>query len=599
MRHSSWLMALALLLLVIFPIVLHIWISIPEIFRRAPYEDWDEICGYNHTRQMAESSFERAPAYGSLDTLKFILARRWHKIFDKKALPLQSPLWANGVPESFRNDKLLLGPKTWGSFAAIDYNYARGICDRSVIITTRKISFILTYLFLAIIIWFIIYSVGFHGIAICIPLTCFLFTYGFRYSLVRALPGAQTAILAGAIFFLLLTALKNKSVQLLHVATAVCAISTNFKTDSLMLGLPIFLTYLLVHIHTYSGIAVRSLTITALAAVGIFATTIALTNIELIVRPLPVIKSQLELLFFVGSGKGVDLAENVKLFGSFLHENLVSLFLKDLSPDGASKWLFALIGLAISVLCLTFARSPAPGIRASMIVITIVTLLTLWGIPILCVPKIIGRYFVPGLIVSLLAFGIASYLFVSSNGIQRSFPIWCLLLLAIISCLANSVGSTEASRVFRRQLAENSGLDPAVSRNRAILAMWDLLKTGTYNGEVVIDQHSYTDLRFLFDRHVPVVMITAWNYREVFDGLKGNHKPVLGLHVPGAYDDETVPSWVGKWTPTWEKEYDEFHDAVASLPRLYNFDGMKMKLLDWSPVQENDSVFIFRLDPRL
>ena len=98
--------------------------------------------------------------------------------------------------------------------------------------------------------------------------------------------------------------------------------------------------------------------------------------------------------------------------------------------------------------------------------------------------------------------------------------------------------------------------------------MWDLLKTGSYNGEVVIDQHSYTDLRFLFDRHVPVVIINAWNYREVFDGLKGSHKPVLGLHVPGAYDDRTVPSWVGKWTPTWEKEYDEFHDAVASLPRL-------------------------------
>src|ERR1700676_3217446 len=101
MRRSHWLTMLGFLVAVIFPIVLHIWINIPEIFRRAPYEDWDEICAYNHTRKMSASSYDRVPAYGSLDTLKFILARDWHKTFDKRAAVLQPPLWANGVPESF------------------------------------------------------------------------------------------------------------------------------------------------------------------------------------------------------------------------------------------------------------------------------------------------------------------------------------------------------------------------------------------------------------------------------------------------------------------------------------------------------------------
>ncbi len=58
----------------------------------------------------------------------------------------------------------------------------------------------------------------------------------------------------------------------------------------------------------------------------------------------------------------------------------------------------------------------------------------------------------------------------------------------MFSCLANSGASIEASRVFGRELAENSGLDPAISRNRAMVVMWNLLKTGSYHGEVMIDR---------------------------------------------------------------------------------------------------------------
>ena len=55
----DWKEILALVLLVIFPLALNIWINIPELFRRAPYEDWDEICSYNHTRPMEQRSFRR------------------------------------------------------------------------------------------------------------------------------------------------------------------------------------------------------------------------------------------------------------------------------------------------------------------------------------------------------------------------------------------------------------------------------------------------------------------------------------------------------------------------------------------------------------
>jgi hypothetical protein len=102
-----------------------------------------------------------------------------------------------------------------------------------------------------------------------------------------------------------------------------------------------------------------------------------------------------------------------------------------------------------------------------MILTTIVTLLILWGIPIYRVPAIYGRYFVPGLIVMLIAFGFASYLFVNSFRTARSFPVWGLLVLGTISCVANARPIIDSSEGLRRQLAENLGLDPAMSRNRA------------------------------------------------------------------------------------------------------------------------------------
>jgi hypothetical protein len=589
---------LAVFFLVLFPFVLNIWINIPELFRRGPYEDWDEICSYNHTRPMTRCSFERVFSYGALDTFEFILARKWHEMFDQKAEILRGPLWANGVPESFQDDKLLLGDRTWSSYAAIDYNYARGICDRSVIITTRKIDFIVTYSLLGLFFAFVIYMLGIRGIAVCIPVTWLLFSYVFRWSVVRALPGAQATILAGVIFYLLWLALKTKSTCFLHISAALCAISVNLKIDSIMMGVPIFLTYLLVHLRPYSGFAFRKFAAASFVAAGFFLGTLVLTNWDLAIRPRSTINSEMKLLFYVGSGKGVDLNKNIELFGDFLHDNLVSPFLAGLSAKSRWKWVFLSAGLGITGLCVVLAKSLKGEIRISMIVITIVTLAVLWAIPIFRVPIIYERYFAPGLAVMLVAFGFASCLFVKSFRIEQSFPLWGVLLLGTIFCIANSRSLVDASQSFRRELAENFGLDPAISRNRATVAIWNLLKTGKYDKHVIIDQHSYTDLRFFFDRHLPVAMINAWNFRKVLDGLKHCQKPILGLYVPGVYADNSVPSRVGEWTPEWAKNYDDFHEELASFPRLYNFDGNRMKLLDWSPVLEGDSVFVFTFDPK-
>jgi hypothetical protein len=573
--------------------MLSVWTNIPELFRSAPYEDWDEICSYNHTRPMGWASFKRVPSYGALDTFEFALARKWHQIFDRKAEVLRDPLWANGVPQSFRDNRFLVGEKIWQSYAAIDYNYARGICDRSVIITARKIDFIATYLLLSLFLTLIISTLGFGGMAICIPLTWYLFSYGFRWSVVRALPGGQAAMLAGAIFFLLLLALKNKSIWPLHLSTALCAISANLKADSLTMAIPIFLTYLLVQVHTLSTFSIIKLATRWLIAVAVFLGTALLTNVELAIRPRSVINSQKNLLLFVGSGQRVNLHHNFKLLGAFLHDNLLFLFVPNLSPERSWEWQFLAVGLGLSGLFLVLAKFPPPEVRWSMVLITLVTLFVLWGIPIFRVPIIYPRYFVSGFVVVLIAFGFGFYLWVNSFRIERSFPVWGLLVVGTISCLAGARPWFEASVALRHVLAENFGLDPTISRNRATLEIWKLLKTGNYDQRVMVDQHSYSDLRFFFDRGVPVVMINAWDFQEVLNGLAGAQKPVLGLHVPGVYEDKSVPSWVGRWTPEWEEQYDEFDRWLSTLPRIYNFDGNKMRLLDWTPVQGGDSVFVF------
>src|SRR5262249_42672994 len=158
------------------------------------------------------------------------------------------------------------------------------------------------------------------------------------------------------IFYFLLMALKNKSVRFLHISTALCAISTNLKADSIVMGLPIFLTYLLAHLYT--GFAFRKFAFASFVAVGVFLGTLVLTNMDLAIRPQTTIKNQMQLLFYVGSGQGVKLKKNVELFGEFLHQNLVSPFLAGVSGKTGWKWVFLSVGLGVTGLCVAFARSP-------------------------------------------------------------------------------------------------------------------------------------------------------------------------------------------------------------------------------------------------
>jgi hypothetical protein len=585
------------MLLVFLPLILNISTTIPELSRRAPYEDWDEICSYNHTRQMPWSSFIRVPSYGSLDTFEFMLARTYHQIFDRNAQDLQKSLWTNGVPLSFRDNHFLLGKRIWASYAAIDYNYARGVCDRSVILTARKIDFALTCLLLGLLISSIIYTLGFPGVTVCIPLTWLVFAPEFRWALVRAIPGAQATILAGAIFFLVLLALVMKSFKPLCLAIALCAVSTNLKADAFMMSGPIFMGCFLLHINSFPAVSLCTCVVRFFGAIGVFLGALIITNLQLISRPIQVIKSQVDLLFAVGSSQRVDLSQNGKLFLKFLDENIIHLFVSGFAPDESWKWVPLSVGLIILGLLLAFAGIVSCRIRFNITLTTFVTLGVLWGMPIYRVPILYGRYLLSGLVVFLVAFGFALYLFVLKWRIERLIPVWGILLLGTFICFVNAGPMINSSLTLQQALNGNLGLDPAVSRNKATLEIWDLLRTGKYDQRVIVDQHGYVDLRFFFDRHIPVAMISAWNFQEVLDGLKGSLKPILGLHVPGAYQDKAVPAWVGHWTSEWESEYDEFHQALASLPRVFNFDGNKMKLLDWSPVLGDDSVFVFAYDP--
>jgi hypothetical protein len=588
---------LAIILLVFLPLTLNILTTIPELSRRAPYEDWDEICSYNHTRQMPWKSFIRVPSYGSLDTFEFMLARTYHQLFDRNAQDLQKSLWANGVPLSFGDNHVLLGTRIWTSYAAIDYNYARGICDRSVILTARKIDFALTCLLLGLLISFIIYTLGFPGVTVCIPLTWLVFAPEFRWALVRAIPGAQATILEGAIFFLVVLALVRKSFKLLCLAIALCAVSTNLKADAFMMSGPIFMGIFLLHVNSCPAFSLRTCVVRFFGAIGVFFGALIITNLQLIGHPIQVIKRQVDLLFAVGSSQKVDLPQNGRLFLKFLDDNIIHPFVSDFAPDESWKWVFLSVGLIILGLLFTFASVLSWRIRFNITLTTFVTLGVLWGMPIYRVPILYGRYLLPGLVVFIVAFGFALYLFVLKWRIERLIPVWGILVLGTFICFINAGPMIKSSLTLQRALTENLGLDPAISRNRAILEIWKLFQTGKYDQRVIVDQHSYLDLRFFFDRHIAVVMINAWNFPEILDGLKGSLKPILGLHVPGAYQDKTVPSWVGHWTSEWGSEYDEFHRALSSLPRFFNFDGNKMKLLDWSPVLGDDSVFVFAYDP--
>jgi hypothetical protein len=143
---------------------------------------------------------------------------------------------------------------------------------------------------------------------------------------------------------------------------------------------------------------------------------------------------------------------------------------------------------------------------------------------------------------------------------------------------------------IKGQLSDG-GLDRTMSRNQAALEMIKLIETGNYSRRVIIDQHSYTDIRAFLEKGISVTLINMFNFRQELGDIGDDNKPTLGLYAPGKGTGSA--EWEGKWNDQECSLYDGYVKYLSGFETIAKFGSDPMFLLDWGPVSPNDIILVF------
>jgi hypothetical protein len=142
---------------------------------------------------------------------------------------------------------------------------------------------------------------------------------------------------------------------------------------------------------------------------------------------------------------------------------------------------------------------------------------------------------------------------------------------------------------------DDDGLDKSVTRNQAVSKILQLIESGNYNKQVVIDQHSYTDVRPFLEKGIPVILVNVFNYPGEFEKIQRAVKPTLGLYVVGR--PEAPESWEGEWNDAEHSLYERYLRYLSGFETTAKFGNHPMFLLDWAPVNPTDEVVVFETKP--
>ena len=121
--------------------------------------------------------------------------------------------------------------------------------------------------------------------------------------------------------------------------------------------------------------------------------------------------------------------------------------------------------------------------------------------------------------------------------------------------------------------------------------MIELIESGKYSKQVIIDQHSYTDIHAFAEKAIPVTLMNVFNYQQELRKFAHTTNSVLGLYVRG--EGMAPESWEGKWNDEERSLYEGYLNYLSGCKTIAKFGNHPMLLLDWGPVDCTDEVVIF------
>ena len=538
------------------------------------------------TRMSLTTRFENA-TYGSIEEFKFRIAKFIYKQFDPVGKNLSPRRWTNNVLSSY------LKPSAIFESPSFDWTYSRGILDRRPFLIARYVNTIGGLILAATLSAFWLVRYRYQALFLIVPLLWFLVSAGYLGEAVVAVtPNAWNALLAVMAFVCLTDVIERRRPVGLYISAALVAVGANEKIDFLFLGAPVAVTWIVADFE--AGTFFRRWIRPALLCVVLFLAALISTNPRLLYALPLVIGEQCRLLSQAGpdaadpghSGVGYN---GVQLVNEFLNGSLgVPRKLAKLHSFRITAILGVCLLFPLSVM---FSSDRDTRRKRSMLVVWVLFYVSLWLVPLLVAGHAYPRYFLSGSAVAMISVGYACRnLWRENSRLGRSLGLLVLCLCAI-SCLSQAKQvSLRATRIKERL---DSGLDRMVTRNQAVLEMIRLIESGNYSKQVIIDQHSYTDIRAFLEKGISVTLINVFNFQREFKKIEPANKPTLGLYVPG--NCAAPEEWEGKWNKEECSLYKDYLKQLSGFETIAKFGNHPMFLLDWAPVNYADEVVIFEV----
>jgi hypothetical protein len=573
----------------VFAMLLFAWrLSQPLIFAGSPYEGWDECMGYTQAGPMSlELRFQNA-TYGSIEEFKFRVARFIYQHLDPVGKHLSPRRWSNNVLASYLDESAIFKKPLF------DATYSRGILDRQPFIIARYVNIIGGLILASILGCFWVVRYRYQSLFLIAPLLWFFVSTGYLEEAVNVTPNAWNALLAIMVFVCLVDVVERRRAVGLYISAALVAFGANSKIDFLSLAAPVALTWIIADFEP--GTPFRRWVRPALFCVVSFLAVLILTNPRLLYAMPLVVDEQYRLL----SGVRFDIVNPGHSSLGYRGLQLVKELLTGcLGAPGSLAKLHSFRFASILALCLLLPLSVICSSelntrrKVSILIVLGSFYLCLWLMPLLLAGDAYGRYFLSGSAVAMISVGYASrYLWRESGRLARSVALLVACLCVVFFLAQAKTLSASAAGVEQRL---QDGLDQTVSRNQAVLEMIKLIESGKYSKQVIIDQHSYTDIHAFLEKGLPVTLINVFNYQQELGELAHTTNSVLGLYVQGK--GMAPESWEGKWNDEECSLYEGYLNYLSGFKTIAKFGNHPALLLDWGPVDCTDEVVIFETKP--
>jgi hypothetical protein len=198
-----------------------------------PYENFDEIATFNSAHVVIGPAADRTFRYGSIDTFLQWAAIVGYDYLAETGAKYGHLSYSNDVPQSWNNPFLAQQQKTW---SGLDYNYFRGVDDRSPIFISRKTHLVFMYCIILLSVAYAMVTLGSSAIYVAVPLLLLTVAPVTYDQASQSLPNAMNAVLTFLIVFLAMLFADRPRIQYIALSAACLAVGINFKVDILVVG---------------------------------------------------------------------------------------------------------------------------------------------------------------------------------------------------------------------------------------------------------------------------------------------------------------------------------------------------------------------------